>query len=522
MPKVLIDNIAVDVPEGATILDAARQVGIDIPTLCYREGQPALTSCLVCVVKVGTSSRLVPSCATRVVDGMVISSETDEVRAARRTALELLLGDHAGDCVGPCQGVCPAHMNIPSMIHAIAGGRLRDAVAIVKAAIPLPATLGRICPELCERGCRRGAMDEVISICQLKRFVGDADLASGDPWLPPVAPPTGKRVAIVGAGPAGLSAAWFLLCQGHAVSVFDAHELPGGALRYSIGEGVLPRAVLDAEIGLIEKLGAKLVMNRRVASATELAELRQQFDAVLLALGTVDVAAAKALGLSLAGRGIKSDRKTCLTDLPGVFVAGGAVVPLKHAVRAVADGHSAAAAIGDWLAGRAIRPLMRPFTVHLGALREGEMELVAGDAVQAPRVAAAGGKAVGFAVEEAVREAVRCLRCNCAKEEECRLRRYAEKYHADPNRFRGDRRPVGLDASHPLLSYDEGKCIACGICVQMAGQAGEALGLSFRGRGLAVRVSVPFGGKLSEGLVKLGREVAAACPTAAIAVKEGK
>ena len=122
MPSVTIDDRVVDVPEGATVLDAARQLGIDIPTLCFLGGHPPQTSCMVCLVKVDGARRLVPACATKARDGMRIESETDEIRTARRTALELLLSDHLGDCIAPCQAVCPAHMSIPQMIRQIAAG----------------------------------------------------------------------------------------------------------------------------------------------------------------------------------------------------------------------------------------------------------------------------------------------------------------------------------------------------------------------------------------------------------------
>src|SRR5512146_974084 len=108
MPRLTIDNKPVEAPAGATILDAARAVGIDIPTLCFHSSCSPSTSCLCCVVKVNGGGRLLPSCATKAAEGMVVESETAEVRDARRMALELLLADHAGDCFAPCTNICPA------------------------------------------------------------------------------------------------------------------------------------------------------------------------------------------------------------------------------------------------------------------------------------------------------------------------------------------------------------------------------------------------------------------------------
>ncbi|MHC4890884.1 MAG: FAD-dependent oxidoreductase, partial [Planctomycetota bacterium] len=233
MPKLTIDNRQVEVDNGVTILDAAGKLRIEIPTMCFLKGHKASTSCMVCLVKVEGLGKLVPSCGTIAQDGMRVESDSEEVRQARRAALELLLSDHLGDCIGPCQITCPARMNIPLMIRQIAGGSLRDAIATVKKDIALPAVLGRICPKPCERVCRRAAFDEAVSICLLKRCVADIDLQSPNLYLPPCKTTQDKRVAIVGAGPAGLAAAYYLTQDGLSCTLFDEHEQPGGTLRYA-------------------------------------------------------------------------------------------------------------------------------------------------------------------------------------------------------------------------------------------------------------------------------------------------
>ena len=155
------------------------------------------------------SGRLVPACATPVAEGMQVESETDEIHAVRRSTLELLLSDHLGDCVAPCSFGCPAKMNIPQMLRQIAAGQFREALITVKADIALPAVLGRICPAPCEKVCRRGNLDRAIAICELKRIVANVDLDSAEPYLPPCRAASGKRVAIVGGGPAGLASAYY-------------------------------------------------------------------------------------------------------------------------------------------------------------------------------------------------------------------------------------------------------------------------------------------------------------------------
>lgn len=162
-------------------------LGIDVPVLCQYEGCTPNTSCLCCVVRVNAGRRLVPSWSVMIAaEGMIVESETDGTPMhAGSTPLELLLADHAGDCKAPCTNVCPAHMDIPSMIGHIEAGDARCMV-VVKQHIALPAVLGRICPELCEKGCRR-AGHTAVSICRLKRYVADVDLQSGNPGCRPAA-----------------------------------------------------------------------------------------------------------------------------------------------------------------------------------------------------------------------------------------------------------------------------------------------------------------------------------------------
>lgn len=170
MLSIKIDNIKIDIENGKTILDLAKSAGIDIPTMCHIDGLESFTSCLVCVVKDKKTGKLMPSCAIKAVDGMELESNSDEVREARKTALELLLSEHIGDCEAPCQKICPAHMDIPNMIRLIENGEDRKAIALIKETIALPAILGRICPAPCEKGCRRKQDDSSISICYLKGY----------------------------------------------------------------------------------------------------------------------------------------------------------------------------------------------------------------------------------------------------------------------------------------------------------------------------------------------------------------
>jgi formate dehydrogenase major subunit len=327
---ITIDGRKVEVTAGQTILQAARKLGLSIPTLCHVEGFEPSASCFLCSVKIEGRPNLWPSCTTPAAEGMVVINDSDEVRAARKTSLELLLSDHAGDCVGPCRTGCPARLDIPGFIAGIAAGDHQKAAEIVTDDLTLPASLGRVCPRLCEQRCRQCDVEEALSIRNLHRFAADHQRRARTPAQPaggtpaPLSPPTGRRVAIVGAGPAGLAAAHHLLRRGHGAVLFDAHPQPGGMLRYGIPAFRLPRQVLDAEIQMIRNLGAELLMGKRLGQDFTLDDLRRDFDAVFLAIGAQGSRGLGCTGEELATPALELLEK--LTDGPPPAVGSDVVV----------------------------------------------------------------------------------------------------------------------------------------------------------------------------------------------------
>jgi ferredoxin len=539
MPKLTIDNREVEVEAGATILDAAQELGIAIPTMCYLRGHDATTSCMVCIVKVAGMNGFVPACGTAARDGMRVESECAEVREARQAALELLLSDHVGDCVGPCRMGCPAHMDIPLMIRQIAAGDLHAAIMTVKRDIALPAVLGRICPAPCEKACRRRLHDEAVSICLLKRFVADADLRSGSPYLPKYAEKRGKRVAIIGAGPAGLAAAYYLQQDGFECTIFDEHDEPGGMLRYGVPEKDLPRDVLTAEIAQVQRLGVEFRLGARVGVAVPMDEIRWRYDAVFLSTGELKPDEAgrgegvspsrdegilpsfEVFGVAASPEGIIVDGQTHATSVPGIFAGGDAIRKRRLAVRAVADGKEAAESIRQYLTGAPVVGPARAFNSRMGKLAEGEMELFLQSTNPAGRCKPS-EESGGFTSEEARAESLRCLRCDCRKADACLLRQHAGAYDTRQARYKAQRRKFVQQTQHPDVIYEPGKCIDCGICIQIASAAQEKLGLAFVGRGFDVRVAVPFNESLAEGLRLAAAQCVAACPTGALAFKDAR
>ena len=488
VPHIRIDNVELDVPQGLTILAAARLAGVEIPHLCWMEGVEAQTSCLVCVVRVNGAKRMVPACATRVAEGMVIENQSDDVKLARRTALELLLAEHTGECFAPCAMVCPAKLDIPRMMRQVRQGDVSGAAAGVRDTLVLPAVLGYVCPGLCEKGCRRGSADEAVSICAMHRYVAETEMAGGQVWRREKRPATGKRVAIVGSGPVGLAAAWELLKAGHACVVFDAHEEAGGTLRYGIEPAKLPREVLDAEIAIIVRLGAELRLGKEMAPQ----ELAEGFDAVLWT--------------SPPPGGVTAGAK-------GWFVSASAGTPRQHAVQAIADGKDLAEMAGSYLLARTSKGRKPRFAVRLGQLSEQDRKQFMANASPAARAQSGGAT---LKPEEADAEARRCMLCGCGSIDVCALRRYSQEYGADANHYRGDRRALRRVTTHPDIEFEEGKCISCGLCVAITRQEAEPLGLSFVGRGFDVRVAVPFEKTMESALTRAGERVVKACPTGAL------
>lgn len=301
MLRININGQELKAYEGQTILEIARTAGIKIPTLCHDDRLKPYGGCGLCVVQREGSGKLIRACATLAEDGMVLFTDTPRLREARKMTLSLLLSDHSGDCRGPCVLACPAQTDVQGYVGLIANGQYRDAVKLIKEKLPIPASIGRICPHPCEDVCRRELVEGAISIAHLKYFAAEQDLNSDDPYQPEVAPATGKSAAIIGAGPAGLTAAYYLAVMGHAVCVYDAMPQGGGMLRYGIPEYRLPKDVLDLEIELIAELGVDFKYNTKIGRDISMDYLLETYDTVFVGIGAWESSAMRCDGENLPG-----------------------------------------------------------------------------------------------------------------------------------------------------------------------------------------------------------------------------
>jgi formate dehydrogenase major subunit len=271
---------------GQTILDVVREQDLDeIPTLCHDPKLEPYGSCFLCVVEVKGAPRLVPACVTRVRDGMEVTTQSARISHARKTALELLLSDHYADCVCPAQAGCPAGVDVQGYLSLARLGYYRESLALIRERNPLPVVCGRVCVRRCEVKCHRNQVDEPVGINFVKRYVS----ASGrtERQVPGEFAESGKRVAVVGGGPAGLTCAYYLARNGHLVTIFEALPKLGGMLRYGIPEYRLPRPELNDEIQGILDLGVKAEVGKALGRDFTIESLlqKERYDAVFLALG---------------------------------------------------------------------------------------------------------------------------------------------------------------------------------------------------------------------------------------------
>ncbi len=515
---ISIDRRPVQVRPGESVLTAARRLAIDIPTLCYLEKCGPLNTCQVCLVKL--NGKLVPSCGTKVAPGMVVESETEEVHEARRTALELLFSDHVGDCLSPCHRLCPLMLNIPQMLRHIEAERLDDAIATVRQALPLAGVLGRLCHHPCEQGCRRGNWDSPAAIRDMERFVTDQDLKNAGPYVPGTKPASGKTVVIIGAGPAGLAAAYYLSREGHGVTVVDRQPRAGGTLR-EVSESQLPGSVLEAELALLARQVVDFKLGVELGQHVTVEGLARGFGAVLVATGELGQEDGTRMGLPMAGKFVKADPNTCQTLIEKVFAAGSVVRPQKQLVKAMAEGRAAAECVHRFLSGQPVRRPEKPFSSIMGKVDPGELKAFL-------RATHAGGsvspcdRCAGHTRQEAALESSRCLHCDCRSSGNCVLQHYAQTYGANASRFRTERREFDQQLQPGGIIFEPGKCILCGICVKLTEMAAEPLGLTFIGRGFDVKLSAPFSQAIEAGLQQVAAECVQHCPTGALVFKNGK
>ncbi|CAH6873432.1 Formate dehydrogenase-O, major subunit [Vibrio chagasii] len=343
MIQIVIDGKFRIVEQGQTVLEAAKTCGLEIPSLCGLNKTADKVPCDLCVVEV-EGVGVTRSCELEVVNGLNITTQSKQLTVHRQDALNRIMADHYADCEAPCQTACPAGVDIQSYLHHIAQNDHTKAIEVIKKTLPMPLSIGRVCPAFCETECRRNLVDDSIAIRQLKRHAADADLAAQESYMPAKKPNKGKSIAIVGSGPGGLTAGYYLSNEGYDVSVYESMPKAGGWLRYGIPEYRLPKSILDKEIELMCRNGMAVECDKKLGVDFTLSDLSRDFDAVCLAVGASQAVEMNYPGSDLGGCYLGVDYlKDYVTDKhfttgKKVAVIGGGNTAIDCARTAVRDG----------------------------------------------------------------------------------------------------------------------------------------------------------------------------------------
>lgn len=300
MIEIVIDGKYRIVEEGLTLLEAAKVCGVEIPSLCGMNKSNEKVPCDLCVVEVesGGTKR---ACELEVYRGLNVVTQSEQLSEHRRKALNRIMTDHYADCEAPCKTACPAGVDIQSYLYHIAQNDHQKAIEVIKRTLPMPLSIGRVCPAFCESECRRSLVDEPIAIRQLKRHAADADLSAHEAYVPEKKPSKGLNIAVVGSGPGGLTAGYYLSNEGYDVTVFESMPKAGGWLRYGIPEYRLPKDILDKEIELMCRNGMLVHTNQKLGVDFTLSQLSEEYDAVCLAVGASQAVEMHYTGSDLEG-----------------------------------------------------------------------------------------------------------------------------------------------------------------------------------------------------------------------------
>ncbi len=460
MINLVIDDKKIKVRKGTLLIDAARENGIDIPSLCYMKGIRHYSSCMICMVKDNKENKFIPSCSAVAEEGMNINASGEQVIALRKEAISLLLTEHRAECEAPCSLVCPMGLDIPLMNRLIAGGDIRSASLMIHRDLILPETTCAVCPGYCENACRRKMIDKNIAIREIIKYTSTIV----EPEKP-IIKTDAREIAVIGTGPAGTIVATILENKGHKVTLLDAYK------------EIIPRVELAVITGPWQPSPGEI---------------------------------------KIADRFLVDEGDIATMDSKYIFFAGDMENKEKHVIRTLGKAKKKAIAIARFLETGEIRKPRKRFNSTIGKIQDAEKKEWLKECKEGTHRWDKPGNE-----EEIMEEAVSCMHCDCRAKDHCTLRELAEKMEISNPRLKqsGHSFEKKINNNNYLI-FENTKCIKCGLCVRLSIDQTDSPSLCFTGRGFMSLISEPLTNNFNDVFMNGIEDVIKACPTGALEKKE--
>jgi ferredoxin len=494
MIKIVMDGQTVAVPEGSTLLDAAKKLDILIPTLCYMPGYKPFSSCMVCLVKELKTGKHLPACSALAEEGMVIQTNSEEIIEARKEALQLLVYEHAGECESPCQRACPLGLQVPLVFMMLQSGLYAKAELYLTQ--PLMRIINRICPAPCEKTCRRRKVDQAVLIQEVFRSLLDKK----ERTVKKRGQEKGQRkykIAVAGTEPPGIMAAAVLARAGYQCDIVDSENRFVKALKQ-----IVPEALLEEELLYLKSCGVRFVIRNNFERYLAENEFKALFVTTTLNHGKKDLA-------------LEDERIfTFSVKAPSVLKPDNIKSRLDF-IKILKRAREETLNMIEVLEGNENNNSHPDFQSLLTQLKPDELkEFVDSALVYQAALNETGQVSPASGTEDAFikKESSRCLLCGCMKQEDCLLRRMAGMHRIKSCYSQDIKRPPFKRYFFKGILFEPGKCIKCGRCVEISEK--DPFGFTFLERGSGLRVGLPFN------LLKLDADTALqcalACPTGAL------
>lgn len=509
MVNLRIDNKEIGVPDGTSLIEAARQSGVYIPSLCYNSDLPHYSSCMVCIVKDIKADKFIPSCSALAEQGMEIEATGGDVLKLRREALSMLLSEHRAECEAPCRLVCPAGLNIPVMNRHLAASEIDKSGELAFLDMGLPASTCRLCPRYCENACRRKMIDHKIAISAL---VTNSSFAYNIENFRPGSYKS-KNIAVVGGGSSGLITAFNLTVDGYNCEIFEKEEFAGGSIITEFKEKKFPVKLVEDEIKRLLSTGIKINYKVTVNEEYITNRLIKEYDTIILA--SSQKPAIK--GATIADSFLQFEGDTMVLEGKYIFAVGGAAKESRQIVRRIGKAKNAAIGISRFLATGDLKSIPKSFNSIIGKIKDNEKsEWLKECPVKCERYNEPAG------IDENIREAENCLHCDCRAASDCRFRDLCSKMELKNPGIKHTAYPIEKKINFlNKVIFEHAKCIKCGLCVRVMDGKTNDPSLCFTGRGFMSIISEPLDYSFNDISGKDIDKAIDICPTGALTGKKG-